>query len=341
MPTENTEVVQSEVRLYEIRPPQGIIDERYQSERSFTSNAYDPSRTKVAITPPIISPHVPGNETYEFGCLYPFKGFIYPQVCHAVHTVKRVIMMAISILRFKPFASVALSLFIIPKLKYIFLWLVVDAFNKWCYVVLRDYILKERLFCTSARELYRAGIKYAKGYGPYKREIVEKFTITICMIWEYDNSYRYRGQDLFGILNKKEFLKRPLKEFLRSWDIGIDREMAEATIERRREFIKGKKGAIGKRIIVRNFIIAYALIFRKSFKEFVTVISSLNFDLMKLDHADLYMCSNRSDYHFDGKNFFDRMNERIAEDRKAEETRQQIIKNENDIKVKEASISKE
>lgn len=265
-----------------------IVDERAINKKiivvdrcDFSSQVYIPSDKE-------------GVESYLIGALYPFKGYLYPEVVHTVHLVKRNLRIIIEILSFRPIAILLSFFSVLPSIKYKIVKHIIDRVIFWANTALKDYYIYPNRFCRSGRELFKKAISFNKN------PILERLARIACMIWEYDNSYRYRGQDLFGELNIQNLQKNPRRELLRVWNIGIEREGDENT--------KNKRELFGKVIYFIPFF------YPKLFKAFVSYLKTLDFNEVKLDEGDIYDCARRDLYNFQGKPLLDRIKVRIQQD---------------------------
>ena len=145
------------------------------------------------------------------GMKVPYKGFPQPHIVYALGTVKKAIKHLVIIhLDYK-----GLFIFFLFK-KY--RQKAFDLFNDFCEGAMRylitpvpEYPQNPHKWCKSARELWRIGQKN------YAWKVV-------CMIWEFDNAYRFRGQFAFKIIDVKALLAQPRKELWRVFHELQDRE---------------------------------------------------------------------------------------------------------------------
>ena len=125
----------------------------------------------------------------------PYRGFPLSTTIDKLDTVKRMIRVVMLDV-FKQFKSMSLlgkvRLFFMRKRLFIF----VLSFIKGLHNVLRLVYLKPIRYSTPVREVYRVmtlGIE--KERKPGMKVIAKMMRDIICMIFEFDNAYRYRLQD--------------------------------------------------------------------------------------------------------------------------------------------------
>ena len=251
--------------------------------------------------------HVPlykeGVFTWFRGAQYPFKGYIYPSAVNAVHNVKRILRMQIELALYPPMVITLGIISCIPFLKYKFLSFFAERFIFTANTVLEQYYIFPYRFCRVGRELHRAGAAFASGLNLSEfvpRHNFPTFFKILCMIFEYDNSYRYRGQDLLGEFNRKNLGDNPMREILRVWDLGIERELDENTKCKRKMFKK----------MIWLLLFFYPQI-KNKIAEFLLI---MNFEEAKLDEGDLYDCAHRSGYDFGGMNLDKRIENRFKQE---------------------------
>ena len=248
--------------------------------------------------------HVPeyreGVFSWEGGAIFPMKGYMYPEVCDTTHLVKRSIRLGIEIVIYKPFVILISPIFFLPVIKYQFLRHITDKWILWAHTMLKNYYIYPYRFCRSGRELYNKAIQFSEN--KKDKSLFQDLAKILVMLWEYDNSYRYRGQDLFGEFNKDSLKRNARREILRVLDIGIEREL---------DGQRTGEGTYKKRKIIKHCIHIFSYVYPKIFKEFTEYLLTLDFDEVKLDEEDIYDCARRDLYNFQGSTIDVRLKERI------------------------------
>lgn len=193
---------------------------------------------------------------------YPRKGFPISKVVEKVGVVKKVLMsvlygltkskiiLGLTILLFRKDLVLAYSE-LIEKLRSIIIF----------------HALKPNRYCKSVRELYKAFDTEDAGL----RDIV-------CMIFEFDDAYRYRFQDVIGELDKKNFEKNPILELER---LLLLVEYRDNDPRLKTSFRK-----------VRQAL--FVAFFSKFFREkIINFFSKINPENIKLDEEDLYYAKSK------------------------------------------------
>ena len=191
----------------------------------------------------------------------------------------------------------------------------------------RNHFPAKNRLCRSGRELDRVGEIMISRIKPLKKEArflewgryrkFQDFLRTIVLIWEFDNSYRFRGQDVFSELNKDNLRINPRKEIMRLFTIGLQRERAGLS-EKDKEALR-KSGAeffdvaMKWKLILK--LLKTVLFFSKDFtKLFADFFNELTIEEFKFDEGDWYWVCERCDYDFGGKSFTERLLERLRID---------------------------
>lgn len=158
-------------------------------------------------------------------------------------------------------------------------------FLEWIWWGMRDVYAEPQFYSQPTREVHRilSGIGFDK-----VRDIV-------CAIIEYDTAYRYKFQDIAGIVNKEAFAKNPIKEIRRLFDVIISREVQEGEKDRWR------------------FMKQCVTVFLWMHPSFITtaknIVASLEVDEVKLSIEDIYWSNTNQYYDFRGISFEKRKHE--------------------------------
>ena len=218
---------------------------------------------------------------------YPFKGQPYPQAVDAIQAPKKLMM---GTARFARRHFILAGLFLVlPGFitdRYI---ISLSEFYLESYVggMLRPHRLAPKRYCRSAREVARAGAVVIQRVSDKWRKLVQAVIDIIVAVFQWDNAWRFRGQDAAGELNKESFYKNPSKEIARLMKIEVQRE-------------RGWHEDKGRALLAGQAL-RFVMFFRPSVKKFlVDFIKELNLDEVKLDEADDYHNLCRPDYDVHG-----------------------------------------
>lgn len=173
--------------------------------------------TYVSSTPNQFVPNV-GILVYIDGATYPKKGFPTLESTGAINIVKSVIKES---LRQKGILLALLFQSSRTKL--------LTSFNIIADKTLSPYILKEEYMCPTARHVYHLTknilitLKTPYHTADYAGKVIGH-------LFEYDDAYRYRLQDIATELSTATFLRSPGRELLRLRNIFKERERDKANI---------------------------------------------------------------------------------------------------------------
>ena len=218
---------------------------------------------------------------------YPHKGYPFPEAVHAINAPKKFFKATAGFIqRHKILTALALIAVVLNGKR------VLRSFHatyvyEFLHSHLAQWFLDPIRYCTSARELRRAGNVLANRRTGWVKEFFEQLTEVITMIFEYDNAWRYRMQDILGELDKEALAKNPGKEVVRLVEMGSGRERSWADT-RTRQRVFGR---------ALRFILFVSPSFRRLLREYV---EELDLSKIKMDVSDLYYNYVRPDYDAGG-----------------------------------------
>ena len=152
-------------------------------------------------------------------------------------------------------------------------------------------------FLRVCRKIFTRGTLSEK-----KNWIIDKFVIDVAMFLESDDSYRYLTQDMFGILNKAEFIKSPSKELARVFSIFLERGRNREQGTHNDMENRFKTMVLGLRVLFFLFPS-----WKRKAREFM---QEIDIEKMKMDAGDWYYSLTRPDYKYGGLSFEERIAER-------------------------------
>lgn len=245
-----------------------------------------------------------GIEVWYRDIPFPRKGFPTPEAVACANIVKRILIETIKTFSYPQFIiSWVLALFTYtkaPKIKYghemgkervkvlekLFL-----SFNRICYGIMSEYILKPEYMTPLASELQGLIFVFLCRIG-IEQGTARQFGLIFGAVIQYDDAYRYRIQDIFSETTKEKLESDPYKEVKRLLGLILERE--------RDWTVQNKYKAIGKLIALplKLKVVKYAL---------RSALRNCEFSRLQFDEADKYWCKNRTDYNFLGKSYGERM----------------------------------
>jgi hypothetical protein len=115
------------------------------------------------------------------------------------------------------------------------------------------------------------------------------FSMIISNLIDLDNAYRLRFEDTMSETSKEK-LQNPRKEIKRLLGIMKDREI--------RPGVKGR--AIHYKFKVFAYLLSLMMLIPKVKRAFLSALSIIDLEKMKLDDTDQFWCSMRCDYKWMG-----------------------------------------
>lgn len=248
------------------------------------NNPEKPEKNKKFVEK-VLFPETGGVLSYYNGMKYPVKGFAYGDTVETVDMVKKISMGLMNGV-YKTFSNkikAALILLLVRKQMFILVKTMIKEFD----VSLSRFLQADDKYCKSGREIFRV-FDYLKI--KYNNPIFDNLRNIICMIWEYDDAYRYTFQDILEDLDKKALKRNPAKELSRILSLITEREISvtkNKTVEETRTAWKFEK--IKRLLFLLNLIPSLKRMVIDFFLE-------LNLNEIKMDEGDRYHASFKPGY---------------------------------------------
>lgn len=240
-----------------------------------------------------------GCFVHYYGVPYPSKTVAPVEAIHASNVAKRILINLLRLWSSKEALFPLASLFLVgKKIRGKFLTRIFDYFNLETDTVATGFYLKDGYYCAFVKEIRKFAETLLISLGVEKETAIKTAEI-MGMVFEYDNAYRFRLQDIMDSADPEKLLSDLPNE--------IDRLIA---LERNREnlvFTTETNSVPGKFKSAASFLRYgwYIPSFRKVIKK---AIESINFDNCKFDEADLYHTYLYGDYNIRGKSIEERVN---------------------------------
>lgn len=193
-----------------------------------------------------------GINVYLEGHPYPVKGYPSSEAVFAINAYKR-------LLKHFPF------LVLFPK-----------KLDNLSAIMLGRFFIKEQYQTPFTQEFTKILIHF----------FPTNTAQAIAHIFEYDNSYRFRLQDLFSETTKELFSTHPYNEIIRLSAINRERDQKD----------------VAKKIQPIFRLFAFILRFPPLHGKFQRTIKSTDFLKLQFDESDIYWTNLRTDYAFRGRN---------------------------------------
>jgi hypothetical protein len=225
--------------------------------------------------------YVPGKGCFVHyvGTKFPSKGIMPHRAINAVNEAKRVLTTSLSLLAGRNGRYMALGLiFLGGKRRRELLNEAIAKFNRITDTFLQPYRLKDDYYSLPIREiiagtrcfLYNMGVESA---------VREQFAETIGMMFQYDQAYLMRFQDMCGYVDKEALIVDFPKEAERLISIEAEHEGSpggEKITDVPQKFRAGAK------------LLSWAWKLPKVRKAIREAIKVIDFDKCKLDEGDIY-----------------------------------------------------
>lgn len=235
-------------------------------------------------------PEEGGIHVFISGRKYPTNGYPFEEIVRAVDNLKRVVISGTRLLAAKPIRYFLVILAILPKKILLSLFdNIIDELERMSSRMINWWILRPERYCTSGREIYRVGEEMIREKLPEKKHkrwisLLNNF----CMMWEFDNYYRWMGQDIFGEINLEKLLENPTKEIMRMFGILMDRTMQDGLLPKWRAI---------------RFLLFWSLATKGWIREFIKeFFKKIDLEKLKMDKSDIYYSYQKTGYNFGGKN---------------------------------------
>ena len=208
-----------------------------------------------------------GIRQYIKGGLYPDKGWVYPEAVDAINQAKRYLMVFTHGVPFSFRGAVS-------------------AYCKLTDDILKPHYIEQVYMTPFASEV----LKFIDYMFRWQLNYDERLPWIVSTIFEYDNSYRFRGLDIMSECDEDDLYNKPIREIFRL-----------AKIAGEREFNKD----MTKRIHKLKWLSLCLLIpkYRKAFRK---AIELANFDNFRYDKGDNYWVSFMDGYYYQGMSYEER-----------------------------------
>ena len=164
-----------------------------------------------------------GILTYMSSMDHPYKGFPHNEMVDKIDYMKKISRAMLSGMyhRFKGKGWLSLLVSVCVALPSLFI--IKDLVHSGIYTFYRlisRFRIKPIRYSQPIRELHRA-FSVERNDNRDLRLMVRDI---VCMIFEFDNAYRFRFQDIAPLVNKKRLKRRPIAELKRLFSLMQERE---------------------------------------------------------------------------------------------------------------------
>lgn len=229
-----------------------------------------------------------GALRYVVGATYPVKGIPIPEAIYAVNQIKTILRETVKYL---------------PTLMFYKKEKLLVSFNTITNRILRSRVVTHstvphKYLCPTAFGVYSIVSNFLVNIG-IDEEIAENTGYNIAHIFEHDDAWRYRLQDMATETNIDKLFDNPTQEIDRLLHLYKNRQDVDPTGS-----LKGNDTPHVARIRVFTKLIKYILYIPKYKHAFRSIIRFIK--MMEYDDADWYWVCLRDDYNYGGKNVEER-----------------------------------
>lgn len=199
---------------------------------------------------------------------FPRKGLQYTEATEANNHIKKII--------------VALMSSIAHPTK------ILENFARVADYSYRNHYLQRRFYCKFSREIWKLTYLFLRRLGT-NHNLAYRWGRIVATVFQYEEGYRTRLQDLFSETTKSALLKR--KELKRLLNLYLQREKTGgAYVE-----------ATDQKFISAFKILSLALLIPKVKAAWKFAWHEMDIENLQLDDADRYWSNMNADYDFEGK----------------------------------------
>lgn len=168
-----------------------------------------------------------------------------------------------------------------------------NFFNVTQYA-LRNAYLSPRFYCKFSKELWKLTHLFLRKLG-LNDFFAYGIGRVIATVFQFEEGYRWRGEDLFGQTTKLDLLNQPKKEIKKMYEIYKRREKGGIT---------NKLGALVK-------LLSFALYIPKVRKAWNFAIKQMQIENLVLDEGDRWHGLAMREYDFEDRDIEDRFKEHV------------------------------
>lgn len=214
-----------------------------------------------------------GIETIIDGADFPSRGYAPPEAVFANNIVKRLIISGLPV---------------VNPLRY---QEAISAFGEISWKIMSPYILKSEYLTPFSKEIEKMARVFLTEIGS---KWIFKTAKVIAHLFEYDNAYRMRLEDLFNESSPDLLLNNPRKEIVRLLELNRTREVTY-------------KQDVSKKFKLVANVLGTILLVPKVNKAFKKAIKAVEYKNLCIDNIELYWMCHRQDYNFLGKTYEERV----------------------------------
>lgn len=236
-----------------------------------------------------------GNFVYYYGVPYPSRTVAPAEAINAINGIKRLLISTLQLLASKDAKKPIIASFFVlgAEERGRLLTHVFDKLNNLADVTVIGFYLEDGYYCPVVREL-RQFIQTLLIEIGVERGVAIKAGEVIGMLFEYDNAYRYRLQDILGAANAGALQDNLPKELERLIGILGEREVVKES---------GVVGRFSSGVRMLKYMWAIPKI-RKGMRK---AFNAMDLAKCRMDEGEIYHTLLYADYNVGGKTIDERM----------------------------------
>lgn len=238
--------------------------------------------------------------SYSSDNILPRKGLIYPSAARHNNTMKAILVFIISLISFRPTVKW------LDKCLRNFYWIAdrvymseVPKGKEWCdkcgqhtdgRIVRSDFMYFQH-YNACSQEVWVFIINFLVKLGAWY-STGNKTGKILGTVLEYEEIYRFRGQDIFTAINIEWLIENPRKELKRVSVLYFQREKFIDT---------GRDSDVGRKFKHIFTILSLALLIPKVKKAFIYAVKQAKWEKLRMDKVDIYWALLYPNYDYFGE----------------------------------------
>lgn len=245
-----------------------------------------------------------GMLSHYAGHPFPRKGMIYPEGVLANNQVKRITLALFMPLAGRELIFAAAGLLLTPwRWKIRVLERVLLSFNRLADSIYlsctRVPYFKKAYYCEFSKAVWEFVYYFLTQLG-VSAEVAERTGLIIATLFEFDDAYKVRVQDLCNETSADALLRNPRQELSRLFALYCERDPHHEEVH------------AGGRILAAGKLLSAALLIPKIKRAFKDALLHVKFSDLQMDESDYYWALPRQDYMVGGRPFEERFNEHVS-----------------------------
>lgn len=170
---------------------------------------------------------------------------------------------------------------------------ILENFDRIASYTYRNHFLQRKFYCKFSREMWKLTYLFLRKLG-IKNDLAYSWGRNVATLFQYEEGYRMRLEDLFSETTKEALLER--KELSRLLSIFLSREKCNGD----------EVEIVNQKFISVFKLLRLGLLIPKVKTAWRFTIREMEIENLQLDEADKYWCNMNADYDFGGRDIAQR-----------------------------------